>query len=87
MQLTVLDEGDGPEGEVEDDSSAPDVGEEEESREASPARTAPSPATSTSSLAAQARTPSVENLAARKQQNRLSGSGLRAPAVGKGVFC
>lgn len=82
----MLDEGDGSASGVGDESVV-DVDELDLDRETSPpsesARLAAS--TSSTSLADEARSPSVEDLSKKKQQSRLSGSGLRAPTVGKGM--
>jgi len=78
----VLDEGDGSVSGACDESVA-DVDEFDQNAEASmpPESTTPARSTSSTSLAGEVKTPSVEDLSKKKQQSRLSGSGLRAPAM------
>jgi dynactin 1 len=95
-QLQALDEGDGSSvaGDDAGDVEVEDVPQSEvtAAQEPSPAlavvSTAQAPPTSGPVPATQnlpPRTPSVEDIAKKKQQNRLSASGLRAPTVGKSV--
>lgn len=84
----MLDEGDGTVAGLGEESAA-DLEEEEQPQEAVPASVSIAPSASAGSLTDLAKAPSVEDLAKKKQQARLSGSGLRAPGAGKGklLYC
>jgi hypothetical protein len=81
LQLQVLDEGDGATASSADETFA-DLEEEEQPQEAPPSASV-APSSSAGSLTDLAKSPSIEDLAKKKSQARLSGSGLRAPNVGK----